>query len=157
SSGFGMSLTATPSNGITGGCLLTNDTNIWGNDNATYCSKFKGVMDSSYAVSICFKYDTNLIHTSYFERPVSIWLVPGADWNPYFTYTIENTILHIASGDDYKNSEFEILNVSGQNVFASKLTSSTNEFDLSHLPGGLYFLYFRTAKKNYTTKLIVTQ
>src|SRR5436190_21412952 len=40
-SGFGMNLTAIPANGITGGCLLPGDTNIWGNDNATYCSKFQ--------------------------------------------------------------------------------------------------------------------
>jgi hypothetical protein len=91
SSGFGMSLTAIPSNGITGGCLLAGDTNIWGNDNATYCSKFKGVIGSGYGIGISFKYDTSSIHTSHFERPVSIWLFPSADWNHYLTTTISRT------------------------------------------------------------------
>ncbi len=88
SSGFGMSLTAIPSNGITGGCLLTNDTNIWGNDNAIYCSKFKATIGTTCDVNICFKYDTTVINSLYYERPVSIWLNPSADWNHYLIATV---------------------------------------------------------------------
>jgi hypothetical protein len=87
-SGLGMNLTAIPTNGITGGCLLPGDTNIWGNDNATYCSKLQGGIGFGGGVAISFKYDTSQIHTNHFERPVSIWLVPSSDWNHYVIGTI---------------------------------------------------------------------
>ena len=91
STGTGMSLTANPANGITGGCLVTSDTNNWGNDNAVYCSKFKGMIGTTYTASVCFKYDNTSINLSHFERPVSIWLRPSADWNHYLICTIERT------------------------------------------------------------------
>src|SRR5437773_5375894 len=58
-------------NGITGGCLETPQTVNWGNDNAIYCSYFKGVSGVTYITGICFKYDTTQLNNINFDRSVS--------------------------------------------------------------------------------------
>lgn len=66
------SLSAIPNNGITGGCLQTADTNDWGNDISTYCSKFAHLHDTTYYISLSFYYDSSLV-LSGMQHPVSIW------------------------------------------------------------------------------------
>lgn len=88
---FAMSATQIQTNGITGGCLAIADTNNWGNDNAIYCSKFKGITGGVYTISICFKYDSTTVNTTRYERPVSIWLEPHSDPNHYLITTISRS------------------------------------------------------------------
>jgi hypothetical protein len=86
-------LTPITNNGITGGCVVTPDTNIWGNDNATYCSKYKGDTATTYVTSICFKFDSTEINPTRFDRAMAIWLSPSADWNHYLIATVEHSKL----------------------------------------------------------------
>lgn len=70
-------------NGITGGCMEMPNTINWGNDNAVYCSKYVGGGGISSNTRISFKYDTTQINTVNFDRAVSIFLRPSADFNHY--------------------------------------------------------------------------
>jgi hypothetical protein len=79
----GLGLSQIPTNGITGGCLVTPNTVSWGNDNAVYCSKYIAADSSTTNTRICFKYDTTQINSSNFDRAVSIFLRPSADFNHY--------------------------------------------------------------------------
>lgn len=72
-----------PTNGITGGCLVTPATNNWGNDNALFCSTYKLGTPTNLITSICFKFDSTLFNNSVFERTCSIWLIPFSDFNHY--------------------------------------------------------------------------
>jgi hypothetical protein len=69
--------------GITGGCLATPDSNLWGNFQPTYCYKIKTEQYDTAVNAVSFKYDTTDIDPSAFNRAVSIWLVPSADFNHY--------------------------------------------------------------------------
>ena len=79
----GPGLNQITSGGITGGCLETPLTENWGNDNAIYCTHFKGQSGETYITGICFKYDTSQLNSINFDRPVTLWLKPSADPNHY--------------------------------------------------------------------------
>ncbi len=100
----GPGLTQIQTNGITGGCLQTPQTINWGNDNALYCTRFKGDTNVINIIGICFKYDTSQFNNINFDRPVSLWMIPSADPNHYIiasvldsrklqivTYSVANT------------------------------------------------------------------
>src|SRR5436190_24206397 len=75
-----QSLTASPLYGITGGSLVAPDSNNWGNDVSTYCSKFRSVNYASNTASICLYYDAATIAPG-FDRATSIWMRPHTDPN----------------------------------------------------------------------------
>jgi hypothetical protein len=86
SNGQGLSQIST--NGITGGCLTTPNTESWGNDNAIYCYKYIASEFNYSNTRICFKYDTTQINSSNFDRAVSVFLHPAADFNHYVIASI---------------------------------------------------------------------
>ncbi|MBP9884411.1 MAG: T9SS type A sorting domain-containing protein [Chitinophagales bacterium] len=112
--GFGMSQIET--GGITGGCLELPDSSSWGNDNAIYCSKYKPVTDDTVFTSICFKYDSALVHPNSFQRALSIFLRPQADFNHY--------IIASVSG----NKKIELLTYSWNNNPYPPLILHTNHW-----------------------------
>ena len=112
--GFGMSQIET--GGIMGGCLELPDSSSWGNDNAIYCSKYKPVTGDTVFTSICFKYDSALVHPNSFQRALSIFLRPQADFNHY--------IIASVSG----NKKIELLTYSWNNNPYPPLTLHTNHW-----------------------------
>ncbi len=78
-------------NGITGGCLETPQTENWGNDNAIYCTRFKGQTGVSYITGIYFKYDTSQLNSINFDRAASLWMKPSADPNHYIIASVLGT------------------------------------------------------------------
>jgi len=84
----GTGLTQITTNGIVGGCLTTPLTVNWGNDNAIYCSKYIDSASYSNTTRISFKYDTTQINTVNYDRAVSIFLRPSADFNHYVIASI---------------------------------------------------------------------
>jgi hypothetical protein len=84
----GLGLTQIQTNGITGGCLETPTTINWGTDNATYCTRFKGVIGETYEAGISFKYDTSNFNNINFDRPVSLWMKPYVDPNHYIIASV---------------------------------------------------------------------
>ena len=79
----GLGLAQITTNGITGGCLTTPNTVNWGNDNAIYCSKYIASLSYYSITRISFKYDSTQINSTNFDRAVSIFLRPNADFNHY--------------------------------------------------------------------------
>lgn len=119
SGGYGMS--QVENEGITGGCVITPDSSSWGNDNAIYCSKYKPLAGDTTFTSICFKYDSALIHPNSYQRALSIFLRPQADYNHY--------VIASVSG----NKKIELLTYSWNNNPYPPLTLHTNHwyrFDL---------------------------
>jgi hypothetical protein len=47
-----------------------------------------------------------------------------------------------------------ITNIYGKKVLSKKVNSSTNSYNLSHLPKGIYFIYFQTNNKTYFKQII---
>lgn len=78
-------------NGITGGCLETPHTENWGNDNAIYCTHFKGQIGVTYITGICFKYDTTQLNSINFDRAATLWMKPYADPNHYVIASLLGT------------------------------------------------------------------
>lgn len=76
-------LTQDTANGITGGSVLTPDSNNWGNDLSAYCSKYSAFADSLYRTGISFYYDPALVSSTGYDRAASIWIQPHADFNHY--------------------------------------------------------------------------
>lgn len=87
----GPGLNQLQTNGITGGCLETPQTENWGNDNAVYCTHFKGQIGVSYITGICFKYDTTQLNSINFDRATSLWMKPYADPNHYVIASVLGT------------------------------------------------------------------
>ena len=87
---FSGSILLTPitSNGITGGCLTVPTTESWGNNNAIYCSKYMNSSLYSNDTRISFKYDTTQINPINYDRAVTIYLNPIADFNHYVIASI---------------------------------------------------------------------
>src|SRR5688572_1175840 len=83
----GTGLIQITTNGITGGCLTTPLTVGWGNDNAIYCSKYLNALNIS-VTRLSFKYDTTQINPVNYDRSVSIFLRPSADFNHYVIASI---------------------------------------------------------------------
>ncbi|MBK6642761.1 MAG: T9SS type A sorting domain-containing protein [Bacteroidia bacterium] len=81
-------LTPVSSNGITGGCLTVPTTESWGNNNAIYCSKYMNSSLYSNDARISFKYDSTLINPINYDRAVTIYLNPIADFNHYVIASI---------------------------------------------------------------------
>lgn len=77
--GLGMSQLTT--SGITGGCLTLPNTVSWGNDNAIYCSKYIDSVSYTTNTRVAFKYDTTQSNGTNFDRAVSLFLRPSADFN----------------------------------------------------------------------------
>ena len=87
----GTGLNQLQTNGISGGCLETPATISWGNDNAVYCTRFKGVIGVNYITGICFRYDTSQLNNINFDRAASLWMKPGADPNHYLVASVINS------------------------------------------------------------------
>lgn len=85
---IGTGLNQIQTNGITGGCLETPQTISWGNDNAVYCTRFKGVIGETYTTAISFKYDTSQFNNINFDRPVSLTMKPYTDPNHYIIASV---------------------------------------------------------------------
>lgn len=87
---FSGSILLTPisSNGITGGCLEVPTTESWGNNNAIYCSKYMNSSLYSNNTRISFKYDSTQINAINYDRAVTIYLNPIADFNHYVIASI---------------------------------------------------------------------
>jgi hypothetical protein len=81
-------LTPVSSNGITGGCLTVPTTESWGNNNAIYCSKYMNSSLYSNDTRISFKYDSTQVNPINYDRAVSIYLNPEADFNHYVIASI---------------------------------------------------------------------
>jgi len=81
--GNGIGILPSATGGITGGSLIMPDSINWGNDNAIYCTYYKPVASDTMITSICFLYDSAAVHPASFQRPVSIFLHPWADFNHY--------------------------------------------------------------------------
>ncbi|HMT27874.1 MAG TPA: hypothetical protein PKD91_01210 [Bacteroidia bacterium] len=81
-------LTQITTNGITGGCLTTPTTESWGNNNAVYCSKYIDSTSYSNSTRISFKYDSTQLNSINYDRAVSIFLRPSADFNHYIIGSI---------------------------------------------------------------------
>ena len=75
-------------NGITGGCLTVPTTESWGNNNAIYCSKYLNSSVYSNDTRISFKYDSTQINPINYDRAVTIYLNPVADFNHYVIASI---------------------------------------------------------------------
>lgn len=84
----GTGLTQLQNNGIAGGCLQTPDSEIWGSNNALYCSRFRPDQGDTTLVSISFKYDSAGVHAGSFQRALSVWLIPSTDFNHYVVATV---------------------------------------------------------------------
>ncbi|HKR04161.1 MAG TPA: T9SS type A sorting domain-containing protein [Bacteroidia bacterium] len=84
----GLGLDQIQTNGITGGCLTIPDSVSWGNDNAIYCSRYKPNSGDTTVTSICFKYDSTTVNLGSFQRALSIFLRPYADFNHYVIATV---------------------------------------------------------------------
>ena len=78
-------------NGITGGCLETPQTISWGNDNAVYCTRFRGVIGDSSDLSVSFRYDTTQLNSINFDRAASLWMKPYVDPNHYIIASVLDT------------------------------------------------------------------
>jgi hypothetical protein len=87
----GLGLAQITTNGITGGCLTVPATMNWGNDNAIYCSKYVADSASLCKTHISFKYDTTVFNSSGFDRAVSIFLRPSADFNHYIIASVSHS------------------------------------------------------------------
>ncbi len=86
-------LTQIPNSGITGGCLATPDSNLWGNDNAVYCATYKGTAAGTvYRTSICFKYNSSIANPNGYDRTCSIWLIPQSDFNHYLITSVTHDL-----------------------------------------------------------------
>lgn len=81
-------LTQIQTNGITGGCLSLIDSIDWGNDRGIYCVKYKPNSGDTTLTSISFKYDSTTVHTSSYQRAMTIWMHPWADPNHYVIATV---------------------------------------------------------------------
>ncbi|MEP7265766.1 MAG: T9SS type A sorting domain-containing protein, partial [Bacteroidota bacterium] len=83
--GINTGMTQLQTNGITGGCLATPDSNNWGNDNAHFCMNYKAFVSSVFIfnTNFCFKYDSSIVNPNSFDRIASIWMTPSADFNHY--------------------------------------------------------------------------
>jgi hypothetical protein len=84
--GTGLNMLTT--NGITGGCLETPLTVNWGNDNAVYCSKYIAVPLNHSTTKLSFKYDSAQVNSANFDRAVSLFLRPSADFNHYIIASV---------------------------------------------------------------------
>jgi len=80
-----------PTNGISGGSLVSPDTMNFGNDIAHYCSKYKGVHAATTRTSISFKYDSAQVVAGRFDRAVSIWMIPKTDFNHYVITSVTHS------------------------------------------------------------------
>ena len=122
SSGNGLS--QIQNNGITGGCLATTDSIDWSNNRALYCSHYKpGTGDTSYT-SICFKYDTAAMHPGTFQRAMSIWLIPYADFNHYIVASVTgNKKLELLTYS-WANNPYPILNMLDRHWYRCILTTA---------------------------------
>jgi hypothetical protein len=87
----GLGLVQLQTNGVTGGCLETPLSISWGNDNAVYCTRFKGVTGVTYITGIFFKYDTLQLDNTNFDRAASLWMKPNADPNHYLVASVLDT------------------------------------------------------------------
>lgn len=82
-----------PNSGITGGCLATPDSNLWGNDNAVYCATYKGTATGTvYSTSVCFKYNSAIVNPNGYDRTCSIWLIPHNDFNHYLITSVTHDL-----------------------------------------------------------------
>ena len=109
-----QTLVQIPTNGITGGCLQTPDSNNWGNDNSRYCSKYQAVNNQLYTTSICFYYDPALISATGFDRATSIWVQPNTDFNHYLIASVS----HAAKIEIYTYFSFTS-SISAMNLLAN--------------------------------------
>jgi len=143
----GLGLSQITTNGITGGCLVTPNTVNWGNDNAIYCSKYIAAVATYTITSIVFKYDTSQINSVNFDRAVSIFLRPSADYNHYLiasvnynkrlqivTYSWANSpplmnLLHNHWYSFMLNTNF----VTGSPLYQINVTSQVNDLGLTGL------------------------
>lgn len=114
SGGYGMAQAET--GGITGGSLMVPDSSSWGNDNAVYCSRFKPNTGDTVFAAVSFKYDSALIHPNSFQRAVSVFLRPLADFNHYIIASVT------------WNKKIELLTYSWNNNPYPPLTLHTNHW-----------------------------
>ncbi len=83
-------ITQIQTNGITGGCLLLEDSIDWGNDRGIYCSAYKPQSGDTTITSISFKYDSSTVILTALQRAMTIWMHPWADPNHYVIATISH-------------------------------------------------------------------
>lgn len=122
SNGLGMSQIQT--NGITGGCLSVPDSISWGNDNAVYCSHYKPNSGDTTITSICFKYDSTTVQLSSFQRAISIFLRPYADFNHYVIATVSgNKKLELITYG-WVNTPYPNLNLLHNHWYSYKLSTA---------------------------------
>lgn len=83
-------ITQIQTNGITGGCLLLEDSIDWGNDRGIYCTAYKPDAGDTAVTGICFKYDSSTVVPSALQRAMTIFMHPWADPNHYVIATISH-------------------------------------------------------------------
>ncbi|MFI5218735.1 MAG: T9SS type A sorting domain-containing protein [Bacteroidia bacterium] len=83
-------ITQIQTNGITGGCLLLEDSIDWGNDRGTYCTAYKPAAGDTAITGVCFKYDSSIVVPSALQRAMTIFMHPWADPNHYVIATISH-------------------------------------------------------------------
>jgi hypothetical protein len=83
-------ITQIQTNGITGGCLLLEDSIDWGNDRGIYCTAYKPNSGDTAITGICFKYNSATVVLSALQRAMTIFMHPWADPNHYVIATISH-------------------------------------------------------------------
>lgn len=96
-------LTQSNSGGITGGALITTNTNNWGNDIIKYCSTYKNLINSMIETSICFKFNSAFVNPNASERAIAIWM--------YGDSPNHNICFHL----DYGNTNIKSIIITGYN------------------------------------------
>lgn len=125
-------ITQIQNNGITGGCLLLQDSIDWGNDRGIYCSTFNPQNGDTSVTGISFKYDTSGINTNSFQRATTIFIHPSADPNHYIIATVSGTKKLELITYGWVNTPYPSLNLLHNHWYRYVLTfaSNTNTFQV---------------------------
>ncbi len=120
----GLGMTQIQTNGITGGCVTVPDSISWGNDNAVYCSHYHPNSGDTTVTSINFKYNSGSVVLSSYQRAISIFLRPSADFNHYVIATVSGNknIELITYG--WVNTPYPNLNLLDNHWYNYRLTTA---------------------------------
>lgn len=111
--------------GITGGAVSLPDSIDWGNDNATYCSKYKNGIGTKLITKVAFKYHDSLINTTKYQRAVSLWLKPVVNSNRYIIATVERTKAIGIYSYAWNNNASYFINLLNDHWYQLSLTAHT--------------------------------
>lgn len=115
------------------------------------------VRGQTYQVYVCLKSNTSPTYytLSLPSEPFTIFdpTVPVVNENNNCQFNFTNQQLTIAI-DNYADAILTVINVAGENILQSPITSNKQTFNLSYLPKGLYLANIRTGNTNIHYKFI---